>query len=41
MSLVCITGLFYMAVLISRLMSVYSSAQPAAKVDPADRKLTL
>ena len=36
-----ITGLFYMAVLISRLVSVYSSAQPAAveePTDPADRR---
>ncbi len=28
-----ITGLFYMAVLISRLVSVYSSAKPAAEND--------
>jgi voltage-gated potassium channel len=33
-----ITGLFYMAVLISRLVSVYSSARPAAAVDPKDRR---
>ena len=32
-----ITGLFYMAVLISRLVSLYSSAQPPAPVDAADR----
>jgi voltage-gated potassium channel len=31
-----ITGLFYMAVLILRLVSVYSSAQPAPEANPTD-----
>ena len=32
-----IAGLFYMAVLISRLVCVYSTAQPAAKASPPER----
>jgi hypothetical protein len=32
-----ITGLFYMAVLISRLVSIYSSAQPAVAADATDK----
>jgi hypothetical protein len=33
-----ITGLFYMAVLISRLVSVYSSTKPAAENDNVDKR---
>ena len=33
-----ITGLFYVAVLISRLVSVYSSSQPSAGTEPPDNR---